>query len=74
MGFEDSGVRAPGLIEYPNVPPLIGYAISAGKASFEALATVLSVEDLWDILEIAQVDAYNRRILERAREREQRNH
>lgn len=51
------------LAEYVNVPPTIGMAVSSGKATMAELATVLTVEDLHDILEIIAVDAHNQRVL-----------
>ena len=59
LGNEDFG----DLIDYPNVPPMIGMAISGRPELLVALNTVLSVEDLHDILEVIAVDAHNRRIL-----------
>lgn len=61
----DLGDQADDLLEYPNVPPLIGMAVSTGKATMAELATVLSVEDLHNIIEIVRVDAHNRRIIEK---------
>lgn len=47
-------------------------AVSSGLASWAELATVISVEDLHDILEVARVDAHNAAILKRRLERENR--
>lgn len=44
-----------------NVPPTIGAALSSGKASMTELTTTLGLEDLYDILEVIEVDAHNRR-------------
>jgi hypothetical protein len=38
--------------------------ISAGKASKAELDAVLGVQDLWDLLEIIQVDAHNARVMQ----------
>lgn len=54
-----------------NVPPLIGMAVSTGKASLTELSTSLGLEDLHDVLEIARVDAHNARILDKRRQREE---
>jgi len=46
-----------------NVPPTIGMAVSSGKVSYEALDTVLGLEDLYDILEIVLIDGHNAIVL-----------
>lgn len=38
--------------------------------SFEALATVLDLEDLWDVVEIVLIDAHNKRRVNEKAERE----
>ncbi len=53
---------------YPNVPALIGAAVSSGKATLHELDTVLGLQDLHDLLEIAAVDAHNRRLMSKKRE------
>jgi hypothetical protein len=58
------------LADYVNVPPLIGMAISGDFALLGPLSTSLSVEDLHDILEVKRVDAHNRRLVAKMRERE----
>jgi hypothetical protein len=55
------------LIEYANVPPLIGTLVSSGKATLVELQTILSCQDAYDILEILAVDNYNDEL--RAKER-----
>jgi hypothetical protein len=52
-----------GLAEYVNVPHTIGMVISSGKASMMELSTVLSLEDVHDIIEVLQVDSYNSRVI-----------
>lgn len=37
--------------------------ISSGKATLHELDTVLSLEDVYDILEVISVDAHNQRLL-----------
>lgn len=53
---------------YPNVPALIGACVSSGRATLRELDTVYGLQDLHDLLEIAAVDAHNRRLLNRQRE------
>lgn len=45
------------------MPRTIGAAVSSGKATIRDLGEALSLEDLYDILEIAAVDAHNIRLL-----------
>ena len=47
---------------------MIGIAVSSGKASMAELATVLSTEDLYDILEVINVDAHNAHLIAKWRE------
>ena len=51
--------------DYQNVPRMIGAAISLKKATLEQLDTVYGVKDLYDLLEIAAVDAHNRRAIDK---------
>jgi hypothetical protein len=44
-----------------NVPQTIGAAISWRIATLHELDTVYGVADLYDLLEIGMIDAYNRR-------------
>jgi hypothetical protein len=46
--------------------------ISAGKATFAELDSVLGVEDLHDIIEVITVDAHNRAVIERDRQEKER--
>lgn len=46
-----------------NVPPRIGMVVSAKLATMAELNTVLSLEDLADLVEIMTIDAHNQRIL-----------
>lgn len=55
--------RSGGLIDYVNLPPMIGVVISSRLASLQELQTVYGVGDLFNIAEILSVDAYNRREL-----------
>jgi hypothetical protein len=49
------------------VPALIAAVVSSGLATFTELDSVLSVEDAYDLLEIAAVDQENRRRAEETR-------
>jgi hypothetical protein len=69
--FEASGTSgAGGLFHYPNVPGTIGLAVASGHASLGDLKTKLTLPDLYDILEIAQVDSHNRKVLDDRRRAE----
>lgn len=50
---------------------MVGMCISLRLATLAELSTVLSLEDMYDLLEIAQVDAHNRKIID-ARAKEDR--
>ena len=50
-------------MEYANVPPIIGAAISHKVATLHEMQTIYSLADVYDLLEIVNVDAYNQRIL-----------
>lgn len=52
-----------GLAEYVNVPRSIGAVVSARLATYAELGSVLSLEDVYDLLEVMEVDAYNRRLI-----------
>ncbi|AXC68277.1 transcription elongation factor GreA [Salmonella enterica subsp. diarizonae] len=52
------------MVDYVNVPRTIATVISSGKASKAELDSVLGVQDLWDLLEIIQVDAHNERVMQ----------
>lgn len=46
----------------------VGTVISAGKATLLELQTVYGLQDVYDLLEIIQIDAYNDRLAQRAAE------
>ncbi|EEC0863852.1 transcription elongation factor GreA [Salmonella enterica subsp. enterica] len=52
------------MVDYVNVPRTIATVISSGKASKAELDSVLGVQDLWDLLEIIQVDTHNERVMQ----------
>jgi hypothetical protein len=47
------------------VPPTIACAVSSELVTFAELATVLSLQDLWDVLEIHAVNRHNESIASR---------
>lgn len=57
-----------GLIEYVNIPRVIGALVSANRATLHELQTVYGVKDAYDMLEIVAVDNYNHRIINRGRD------
>lgn len=58
--------RSGGLIDYANLPPMVGMVISTGKATLYELQSVYGVGDLFNICEVIAVDSYNRRVLAKA--------
>ena len=48
------------IVEYANVPQIIGALISNQMATLNELGTVYGVEDAYDMLEILAVDNHNR--------------
>jgi len=50
------------------VPFTIGAVISARLATMVELETVLGMEDVYDLLEILSVDAYNKQLASETRE------
>jgi hypothetical protein len=51
------------LIGYTNLPKSIGTVVSRRMATLHELQTVYGAEDLYNMLEIMVVDAYNERAL-----------
>ncbi len=43
------------------MPRYVATVVSSGLASFEALDSTLGTHDLYDLVEIVMVDAYNKR-------------
>ena len=56
LSFDGTGGR---VERYPNVPTSIGVVLSNKMATYTELSTTLGVEDLYDLLEVIQVDSYN---------------
>ena len=51
-------------VEYANVPPMVALVVSARLATLGELQSVYGAEDLYDLVEVVAVDAFNRRPLE----------
>lgn len=51
------------------MPPTIGMALSMDLTLAGPLNTILGLEDLHDILEVGRVDAHNRRLIEKLRDK-----
>jgi hypothetical protein len=54
-----------GLVEFANVPKLIGTLVMHEMATLYELQTVYGVQDAWDLLEILAVNKENERRLTR---------
>ena len=50
------------FMQYRNIPVPIAYVISAKMATLHELSTVYGVEDMYNLLEVISIDAYNARI------------
>ena len=68
----DAGVDAdlPGDADYENVSPRIGFLLSHDPSLAGPLATVLGLEDMYDLIEVVLIDRHNDR-LRAKRNREQ---
>lgn len=53
------------MIDYVNVPSIIGTLVSSKVATLHELDTVYGVEDAYKLLEVLAVDAHNLRVLEK---------
>lgn len=53
--------KTPGLIDYVNVPKLIGALVSGGMARLIELQTVYGILDAYNLLEVMTVDNVNHR-------------
>lgn len=60
------------MASYPNVTDPIGAVIGAGMATLHELNTVYGAEDVYDMIEVLNVRAHNRHLIEEAMRREQR--
>lgn len=64
----DFGPQAPGerdhrLTEVANLPGGMAHLISKGLCTLHELQTVYGTEDFYNLLEIAAVESYNRRVM-----------
>jgi 4-diphosphocytidyl-2C-methyl-D-erythritol kinase len=57
-----------GLLEYENVPKIVGSVVSHHLATFHELDTVYGTEDLYDMIEIIAVDNHNQRVINKPRD------
>lgn len=64
FGVRFAGNNPHGLKTYANIPAAIGAVISSGLATLAELDSVYGVKDLYDLLEVVMVDAFNRSVLE----------
>lgn len=46
-----------------NIPPRIGMVVSSGLATLAELQTVYGIRDLYDLIEVINVDAHNQRVI-----------
>lgn len=60
-GYTPARTASDGLVEYVNVPRIIGALISSGRATLLELQTVYGMGDAYNLLEIVAVDGYNTR-------------
>jgi hypothetical protein len=63
IDFGVSGGENTKLLRYRNVPRSIAVIVSSGTATLVELQTVLSMEDVHNLLEVIYVDAYNQKVL-----------
>src|SRR6202012_116313 len=68
----DHGAEAAGLREYVNVSPHIGMIISRDPSMLVHLTSTLGLRDLYDLVEVMQIDGYNDRVMERNRRAKER--
>jgi hypothetical protein len=50
-------------LNYPNVSKVLGAVISTGMASLHELQTIYSLQDVFDLLEIAAINGHNRKMM-----------
>ena len=70
--YEDHDSDIGGLIDTVNVAPKVARILLSERprVTLHELQTVYSLEDLYDLIEIAEVDGYNRRLIWRRQEEE----
>lgn len=59
----DAGSNSDGLIKVPNVPDALSMVMTSRYATLHELQTVYGTEHLYDMAEVAHVDAYNTAIM-----------
>lgn len=69
LDFDPSGGLEIEMVGYVNIPNTIAQVVSSGRASLVECATVLSLEDVYDLLEVEAVNVENQRRLNAHRER-----
>lgn len=55
-------------MEYANVPKTIGAILSHDKAKLHELQTIYSIEDVYLMIEVLNVDAHNQKVLSKRSE------
>lgn len=51
-----------GFAPYANFPQSVGVVIGSRLATLHELETVYGLEDMYDLLEVVEIDAYNERL------------
>ncbi|WP_019573359.1 hypothetical protein [Curvibacter lanceolatus] len=59
--------RPRGLVEYENLSKVVGAVVTTRLATLHELDTIYGVEDMWLLLEIAQVNSHNENMMNRGR-------
>lgn len=62
-----------GLIDYANMPPIVGMVVSSRHATLRELQTVYGAFDLYNLAEMVAVDAHNSRAIAEAQNNGDRN-
>jgi hypothetical protein len=64
--------NVPGLAEYTNLPITICATISSRMATLRELEEFYSVEDVYNMIEIASIDIFNRNVVDEYVRRKER--
>ncbi len=51
------------MVEYTNIPHVVGVVVSSRLATLHELSTVYGLEDMWLLLEVHQVDMHNTNLM-----------
>lgn len=63
------------FLQYVNIPIPIAILVTNNMAAYHELASVYSLEDEWNLIEILQVNRYNEnKLMEHNRKNDKRNH